>query len=126
MYILEIDFTVSRSSYWQGMERTIFNPGVVFQLKATKQQVDNLEGVQRCCKEPCALCLCPNNCFDEVVSITWTFKAGIRREGQVVRKAMVLLPSSNTDYVPWPGVIEICSLQRYEPRLILVSSGLGL
>lgn len=29
--------------------------------KDWKQQVDNLEGVQRCCKEPCAMCLCPNN-----------------------------------------------------------------
>lgn len=78
--------------------------------KDWKQQVDNLEGVQRCCKEPCAMCLCPNNCFDEAVKIISTFKAGVGREGQVVSKAVVLLPCSSTEYVSWPEVIEACSL----------------
>lgn len=90
------------------------------------KQVDNLEGVQRCSKEPCALCLCPNN---SVLMKWWEsygpLKLGLGGKVRLSGKLWSFY-SSQAEYISWPGVTEACSLQRHEPRLILVPSSLGL
>lgn len=91
-----------------------------------KQQNDNLGDVQRFCKEPRALWLCSNN---SVLMKWWDsqgpLKLGLGEKLRLSgRCGPFTLLKHRVCFMAW--VIEACCLQRNEPRLILVSSGLGL